>query len=109
MNRSATAASRHGPTRHRGSVRHSPLVTYLAVGYTLLVAYASLYPFRTWRGPIDGAFSFLLAPWPRYYTFFDLLVNVLAYVPLGFLFASPRCLIWRRAGRRWQRSSQGPC
>ena len=87
MNRSATAASRHGPTRHRGSARHSRLVSYLAVGYTLLVAYASLYPFRTWRGPTDGAFSFLLAPWPRYYTFFDLLVNVLAYVPLGFLFA----------------------
>ncbi len=87
MNRSAIAASRAGPARHRGSARHSPLVAYLAVGYTLLVAYASLYPFGTWRGPLDGALSFVLAPWPRYYTFFDLLVNVLAYVPLGFLFA----------------------
>jgi VanZ family protein len=86
MNRFAIAASRHGSIRHRGSVRHSPLVTYLTVGYTLLVAYASLYPFRTWRSPIDGAFSFLLAPWPRYYTFFDLLVNVLVYVPMGFLY-----------------------
>jgi VanZ family protein len=71
----------------RDLVRHSRLVSYLAVGYTVLVCYASLYPFRTWRGPTEGAFTFLFAPWPRYYTFFDLLVNVLAYVPLGFLYA----------------------
>lgn len=87
MNRSASAARGQHQTHHRGAARHSPLVSYLAVGYTLLVAYASLYPFRTWRSPTDGALSFLLAPWPRYYTFFDLLVNVVAYVPLGFLFA----------------------
>ena len=87
MNRSATAANAHGRIGRRGLARHSRLVSYLAVGYTLLVAYASLYPFSTWRGPTEGAFHFLLAPWPRYYTFFDLLVNVVAYVPLGFLFA----------------------
>jgi VanZ family protein len=51
------------------------------------VAYATLYPFRSWRAPVDGAFSFILAAWPRYYTFFELLVNVLAYLPLGFLLA----------------------
>ena len=87
MNRSRTATRERDPTRRQGSARHSRLVSYLAVGYTLLVAYASLYPFRTRRGLVDGAFSFILAPWPRYYTFFDLLVNVLAYVPLGFLLA----------------------
>ncbi len=87
MNRSATVASAQGPIGQRGSARQSRLVSYLAVGYTLLVAYASLYPFRTWRGPTDGALRFLFAPWPRYYTFFDLLVNVVAYVPLGLLFA----------------------
>jgi VanZ family protein len=87
MNRSATAASEQGPIGRPASARYSRLVSYLAVGYTLLVAYASLYPFRTWPGPTDGALNFLFAPWPRYYTFFDLLVNVVAYVPLGFLFA----------------------
>src|SRR5262245_49585614 len=87
MDRSATAAGARMSTRHRGPARHSRLVTYLAIGYTLLVTYASLYPFKVWRGSADGALSFVLAPWPRYYTFFDLLVNVLAYVPLGFLCA----------------------
>lgn len=87
MNRSRTAVGGHGRIGHWGIARRSRLISYLAVGYTLLVAYASLYPFRTWRGPADGALSFMFAPWPRYYTFFDLLVNVLAYVPLGFLLA----------------------
>jgi VanZ family protein len=87
MNRSRTAAHGHGPIRHRGSARRSRLVSYLGVGYTLLVAYATLYPFRSWRAPVDGPFSFILAAWPRYYTFFELLVNVLAYLPLGFLLA----------------------
>src|SRR5262245_19139310 len=87
MNRSASAVHGQRQAHHRGAARHSPLVSYLAVGYTLLVGYASLYPFRTWRGPTEGALRFLLAPWPRYYTFFDLLVNVVAYVPVGFLFA----------------------
>jgi VanZ family protein len=73
------------PGECRGRARRSRLVTYLAIGYTLLVAYATVYPFREWRSPADGMFAFVSMPWPRYYTFFDLLVNVLAYIPLGFL------------------------
>ena len=87
MERSHTVASGHGPIRHSGAARRSRLVSYLGLGYTLLVVYASLYPFRSWRAPVDGPFSFVLAPWPRYYTFFELLLNVLAYLPLGFLLA----------------------
>ena len=57
---------------------------YLLLAYTLLVVYLSLYPFTGWRLPIDTVF-FLQAPWPRYITAFDLSVNLLAYVPIGFL------------------------
>jgi VanZ family protein len=98
MNRSPTAAGKRDPMRRPGSARHSRLVSYLAVGYTLLVAYASLYPFRMWRGPVEGALSFVVAPWPRYYTFFDLMANVVAYIPLGFLLALT-ALPWMAA--RW--------
>jgi VanZ family protein len=74
--------------RDPGSGVHpSRLVRYLAVAYTLLVAYASLYPLAGWRAALDGAFDFLGSPWPRYYTFTDLLLNVAGYLPLGFLVA----------------------
>jgi VanZ family protein len=80
---------RHSPTpRHPHSgARQSRFVQYLSVAYTLLVAYASLYPFPGWQAPLDGVFGFVLSPWPRYYTYADLLLNIASYVPLGFLVA----------------------
>jgi len=63
----------------------SQLVLYLALGYTLLILYASLSPFTGWRDPGIDAIKFILEPWPRYVSEFDLAINVLAYVPLGFL------------------------
>ena len=96
MNRAPTAPDTRGPSTRRGPLRRSRLVIYLCVGYTLLVAYASLYPFGPWRVPFEGPLAFLLAPWPRYYTFFDLLLNVLAYLPLGFLL-SLAALAWTPA------------
>ncbi|MBI3526059.1 MAG: VanZ family protein [Betaproteobacteria bacterium] len=73
----------------------SPLPLYLAAAYTLLVIYASLHPFSGWR--ISGAplTAFLTAPWPRYWTAFDLFTNVLAYLPLGFIWV-PALLPQRR-------------
>jgi VanZ family protein len=65
---------------------HSPLALYLAVAYALLVTYASLHPFVGWRDTGAPVLDFLTAAWPRYYTGFDLTANILAYVPLGFLF-----------------------
>ncbi len=61
------------------------LPRYLASAYTLLVIYASLHPFTGWRD--DGAplTAFLFAAWPRYWTVFDLVTNVAAYLPLGFI------------------------
>ena len=65
------------------------LMSRLAFGYSLLIAYASLYTIVGWRDSGVPLFSFVLAGWPRYYTSFDLIVNVLGYVPLGlFVFAA---------------------
>lgn len=66
--------------------RTSPLARYLLAAYVLLVSYASLHPFTGWRDSGIDPFNFLGAPlWPRYYTFFDLAINVLVYMPLGML------------------------
>jgi VanZ family protein len=67
--------------------RGAPLAWILALAYTLLVVYASLQPFRDWRQPSAEILHFLSAPWPRYITLDDVLINVAAYVPLGFLLA----------------------
>ena len=66
-------------TRHRSSA--VPL-SWLYVG---LIVYASLYPFVGWRAPGVGPLDFLLLGWPRWWTSFDLVSNLLGYLPLGFL------------------------
>jgi VanZ family protein len=48
----------------------------------LLIAYASLYPFVPLRAPGDDALEVFFKP--RYFAF-DFVLNVLAYVPFGFL------------------------
>lgn len=62
------------------------LALVLALAYLLVIAYASLQPFGGWRAPPSDPLTFLLAPWPRYITFEDVMFNVIAYVPAGFLF-----------------------
>ena len=59
----------------------------LALVYALLIAYASLFPFTHWRYQGAATFAFWMAPLPRYWTGFDIGVNVLGYIPMGFLFA----------------------
>jgi VanZ family protein len=66
-------------------LRPSPLARILLGVYAGLVVYASLYPWAGWRGHGLSPFAYLEAPWPRYITSFDVTVNVLAYLPLGFL------------------------
>lgn len=61
------------------------LARYLAAAYVILILYASLHPFSDWRDSGVGVLDFLHAAWPRYYTGFDLLFNVMAYLPLGLL------------------------
>ncbi|HNI49923.1 VanZ family protein [Accumulibacter sp.] len=69
----------------------------LALAYVVVISYASLYPLSGWRHVGVPPLAFLSAPWPRYWTVFDLSVNVIAYLPLGFLLA----LSLRRLPGRW--------
>jgi VanZ family protein len=57
----------------------------VALLFTALVVYASLYPFEGWRWQGGQPFEFLMAPLPPYWTAFDVFANLLGYVPLGFL------------------------
>ena len=52
-----------------------------------MVVYASLYPFTDWRDQGLSPFTFINAPLPRYWTGFDVGINLLGYAPLGFLLA----------------------
>ena len=63
----------------------STLARYLFVAYLLLVVYASLHPFFGWRDRGLPTFAFLTASFNRPVPAFDVVVNVLGYMPLGFL------------------------
>jgi VanZ family protein len=63
----------------------------LAILYGLAIAYASLQPFAPWITPPPGTPFWPFAPWPPKWTRFDVIVNVLAYVPFGvFVALMPR-------------------
>jgi VanZ family protein len=65
--------------------RASPLARAAWVVYTLLLAYSGLAPWSGWRDLGLQPFAYLAAPIPRHITTFDLVVNVLAYIPFGAL------------------------
>jgi VanZ family protein len=77
--------------------RHSPsgLALPLVLAYVGLVVYASLYPFVGWQSQGVMPWDFVTAPWPRYWTKFDVVINVVGYVPLGFLLALASNRSWR--------------
>ena len=66
--------------------RHRSSAVPLAALYGALVVYASLYPFTGWHHPLGlaslAAFSL---PWPRWWDRFDVVANLLGYLPLGAL------------------------
>ncbi|MCB1909300.1 MAG: VanZ family protein [Rhodocyclaceae bacterium] len=70
------------------------LPRHLAFAYALLVVYACLHPFAGWHESGLHPLDFISAPWPRYYRVNDMVLNVLGFVPLGFLMvpALPRGL-----------------
>lgn len=71
---------------------------WFAGAYALLVVYASLHPFTDWRVQGIVPWAFLLAPWPQYWTWFDVLTNLAGYAPLGLLLT----VALGRSGRgRW--------
>lgn len=64
---------------------HKTSARPLALIYSALIVYASLYPFAEWRDQGIAPWAFLGAPLPRYWTGFDVVSNLLGYLPLGFL------------------------
>lgn len=58
----------------------------LAAAYAALVVYASLYPFSGWHHS-QGLWSlaFLSLPWPHWWDRFDVVANLVGYLPLGAL------------------------
>ena len=71
-------------SRFIASTRRTLLPHALAALYALSVAYASLQPFGGWLDPEPGTPFFLLAAWPSRWYRYDVLLNVVAYLPLGF-------------------------
>lgn len=66
---------------------HKTAAWPLALIYVGLIVYASLYPFIDWRDQGIAPWSFLGAPLPKFWTGFDVAVNVAGYAPLGGLLA----------------------
>jgi VanZ family protein/uncharacterized membrane protein YkgB len=66
-------------------VESTALARILFAVYAVLTIYASLHPLEGWRDVVSSPFAFLVAPWPRSTSGFDILVNVLGYTPYGFL------------------------
>jgi VanZ family protein len=62
----------------------SPPALLLLV-WTAAIVFLSLYPWGGWRSIPGEAWAFLHEPWPKYWTAYDITVNMLAYIPLGFL------------------------
>ncbi|MBU3724784.1 MAG: hypothetical protein FGM18_04625 [Burkholderiaceae bacterium] len=59
----------------------------------------TLSPLTDWRFIPEPPWEFLSQPWPRYWTGFDVLVNVLAYIPLGLL--AGRAISYQLRGSVW--------
>jgi VanZ family protein len=65
--------------------RSSPLARLALLAYAVLVTYAGLAPWAHWRDLGVSPFAYLASPVPRHITAFDLIVNVVGYMPLGAL------------------------
>ncbi|SIR49407.1 VanZ like family protein [Aromatoleum tolulyticum] len=65
----------------------SSLPRHLAVAYGLLIVYACLHPLTGWRPTGLPLLDFLAAPWPKYYRGADIVLNVLGFLPFGFVLA----------------------
>lgn len=71
--------------RTKTSERASTFVRITLLVYSLLIVYASWYPFSGWRDNGLTPWAYFAERMPRYWTWFDLCVNMIGYVPLGTL------------------------
>lgn len=63
------------------------LRSWLTIGYTAFIVYGSLSPFTGWREQGLSFSEVLRTPFQLTYTGFDAVINLLAYLPFGFLLA----------------------
>lgn len=56
--------------------------------FAAAVVHATLYPWSDWKLRVPGALAWISAGLPRYWTWFDLIANTIAYVVLGFAIAA---------------------
>ncbi len=85
------AAGRGHDWRHRPSA----LARQALVVYGALIVYASWYPFSGWRSLGIGPFAYLTDPLSHYLSAFDVVTNVLGYMPFGALVVLALWPRWR--------------
>jgi VanZ family protein len=66
--------------------------------YAALIVYASLYPFNGWRVSPTPLLAFVGYGTPRYWTWFDVVANLLGYMPFGALLLGALVRSARRLG-----------
>ena len=72
-------------TEDQASPRASPVARAALLAYLLLIVYASWYPLSGWRSNGLSPFAFLNLQMPRWWTGFDVMVNIVGYMPFGVL------------------------
>lgn len=63
----------------------SPLLMTCLGAWMFLIGYASLYPFSGWRNPGLSPWDFFFGGFAKYWTWFDVIANIIGYIPLGLL------------------------
>lgn len=69
------------------SERRSPLVEIGLALCVCAIIYTTLQPWAGWRLPSHSIFRYLGNPWPKFWTWFDVTSNLIAYLPIGLLVA----------------------
>lgn len=72
-------------TENAAGPRASPVARAALLAYLLLIVYASWFPFSGWRSSGLSPFAFLVLQMPRWWTGFDVMVNIVGYMPFGIL------------------------
>lgn len=63
----------------------SPFSRISLLAYIAIILYASWFPFTGWQANSLSALPDVIRQWPRYWTIFDAITNVIGYIPLGIL------------------------
>ncbi|MBU3609816.1 VanZ family protein [Polynucleobacter wuianus] len=83
------------PRKHVWPLQAMPLARAMSLAYALLILYVSLNPFDFDFQNGIAAWAWVDAPLPRFITLFDVSVNILAYIPFGFLLVFAAYPRWR--------------